>query len=72
MTLSDSWDTPPSNPNNRRSSVLRKINGHDTSHIYNFFHIFLSLENIPNSRQISLFSHKILTRFVITKKKKRT
>ena len=22
MTLSDSWDTPPSNPNNRRSSVL--------------------------------------------------
>ena len=23
MTLSDSWDTPPSNPNNRRSSVLQ-------------------------------------------------
>ena len=23
MTLSDSWDTPPSNPNNRRSSVYR-------------------------------------------------
>ena len=22
MTLSDSWDTPPSNPNNRRSSVF--------------------------------------------------
>ena len=22
MTLSDSWDTPPSNPNNRRSSVI--------------------------------------------------
>ena len=29
MTLSDSWDTPPSNPNNRRSSVSetgRQIN----------------------------------------------
>ena len=25
MTLSDSWDTPPSNPNNRRSSVLSCI-----------------------------------------------
>ena len=23
MTLSDSWDTPPSNPNNRRSSIAK-------------------------------------------------
>ena len=25
MTLSDSWDTPPSNPNNRRSSVATSL-----------------------------------------------
>ena len=25
MTLSDSWDTPPSNPNNRRSSVILSV-----------------------------------------------
>ena len=25
MTLSDSWDTPPNNPNNRRSSVDGRI-----------------------------------------------
>ena len=25
MTLSDSWDTPPSNPNNRRSSVFDSL-----------------------------------------------
>ena len=39
MTLSDSWDTPPSNPNNRRSSVFHFMS---KSFDYTYMHIYIT------------------------------